>query len=338
MYCSALSTFDARAPWLLADVGGTFARLACWSPERGLHAMRQVANADYAGIGELLAAYRESCGTPHAQALLALALPVSDDALRFTNRNWAISARDLAHTLALSRLAIVNDFVAAAAGALARVDNADACCRIDELGTPHGAVRVVLGSGTGLGVAAIVAGEAGAAPRILESEAGHMSFAGCHDLPDMLGAARAQWGRVSWERLLCGDGLAWVDAQLRADGTRHNAARVIELARAGEAGALAALRWYAHTLGSFAGDMCLALRATGGVLLAGGIVARLGPLFDSAAFRKGFTDKGRFASLLAQVPCWRFAEPDLALHGLAALLRGQARAPGLDISEAASSS
>ena len=117
---------------------------------------------------------------------------------------------------------------------------------------------------------------------------------------------------------------------MRGDGTCHSAARVIELARAGEAGALSALRWYAHTLGAFAGDLCLAMRATGGVLLAGGVIARLGTLFDGAAFRAGFIDKGRFAPLLEQVPCWRFAEPELALHGLAALLRGAVRAPGLD--------
>ena len=270
------------------------------------------------------------------QALLALALPVSDDALRFTNRNWTISARALAHSLELPRLVIVNDFVAAAAGALARVDDAAACCRVDDLGTARGAVRVVLGSGTGLGVATIVAGDDAAPPRILESEAGHMSFAGSRDLPDMARAAQSQWGRVSWERLLCGDGLAWVDAQLRGDGTCHGAARVIELAHAGEAGALSALRWYAHTLGTFAGDICLAMRATGGVLLAGGVIARLGTLFDGAAFRAGFIDKGRFGPLLEQVPCWRFAEPELALHGLAALLRGAARAPGLDIREGSS--
>ena len=336
MYCSALPSLDADSPWLLADVGGTFARLACWSPERGLHDAQKYSNAEYAGIGELLAAYRASCGSPPAQALLALALPISDDALRFTNRDWAISARALAKFLQLPRLVIVNDFVAAAAGALARVDDADACCRIDAQGSAHGAVRVVLGSGTGLGVATIVDGDDRSPPRILESEAGHMSFAGGHDMPELLRAAKAQWGRVSWERLLCGDGLAWVDGQLRGDGTRHSAARVIELAQAGEAGALAALAWYARTLGAFAGDICLAVRATGGVLVAGGVVARLGPLFDGAAFRAGFIDKGRFAKLLEQVPCWRFSESDLALHGLAALLRGAARAPGLDVTEGAS--
>ena len=123
MYSSALPTLDPTTPWLLADVGGTFARLACWSPGRGLHELRQYANADHAGIGELLAAYRASCSAPPAQALLALALPVSDDALRFTNRNWTISARALARSLELPRLVIVNDFVAAAAGAMARVDD-----------------------------------------------------------------------------------------------------------------------------------------------------------------------------------------------------------------------
>jgi glucokinase len=335
MYCSALPALDASAPWLLADVGGTFARVGCWSPERGLYDVRQLANAGFADIHALLRAYRGEHESRHTRALLAFALPVTGDSLRFTNRDWTVSAREVARVAQFSRLVVLNDFVAAAAGAIDLMGRAGVCQRVDDHGVAHGAVRVVLGSGTGLGVATIVGGET-VAPRILESEAGHMSFAASPENRELLQAAQAQWGRVSWERLLCGDGLAWVDSQLRADGTPLTCAQVIDRAREGEEHALGTLRWYARTLGSFAGDMCLAVRATAGVMLAGGILARLGQLFDDAAFRAGFTNKGRFAPLLEQVPCWRFSESELALHGLISLLCGAVRAPGLFVAEGAS--
>jgi glucokinase len=134
---------------------------------------------------------------------------------------------------------------------------------------------------------------------------------------------------VSWERLLCGSGLAWIDATLRGSRTADTPARVAQRAQAGDASATAAARWFSRALGAFAGDVCLALRASGGVYLAGGVLAGLGPAFERAMFRDGFTDKGRLRALLEDVPCWRIDAGDLALHGLADIARGRIVAPGV---------
>lgn len=325
MYHSIVSVPRDDTEWLVADIGGTHARIARWRRAAGFADTRHLDNAGFGGLGELLAAYRDGLGVTVKRALLALAMPVTGDELAFTNRDWLISVPDLAERLGLDVLVVVNDFVAAAAGAV----SADAALVAVQSGQPQGAVRAVLGPGTGLGAAAVLEGADGMRARLIESEAGHMSFAAADaESARLLQAAQTAWGRVSWERLLSGSGLAWVDAYLRAAATPDAPAAVAQRALAGEPNALRAAQWFAHALGSFAGDVCLALRATAGIYLAGGVLAGLGTAFDHAAFCRGFTDKGRFQSLLAQVPCWHIAADDLALHGLADIARGRIDAPG----------
>ncbi len=326
MYCSVLPAFREDTDWVLADIGGTYARLACWSAPAGRSEQRRFENADFGGLHEVLAAHGKTLTRPVRRALLALALPVTGDRLTFTNRDWSFDAPQLAARLGLETLVIVNDFVAAAAGAVAPERTAVSV----QQGEPRGAMRAVLGPGTGLGVAGVLDGGVTERARVIESEAGHMSFAATDDESlRVLHAAQTAWGRVSWERLLCGSGLAWVDATLRGSRAIDPPARVAQRAHAGDAAAMAAARWFSHALGSFAGDVCLALRATGGVYLAGGVLAGLGPAFERAAFRDGFADKGRFRALLEDVPCWRIDAGDLALHGLADIARGRIGAPGV---------
>jgi len=137
-------------------------------------------------------------------------------------------------------------------------------------------------------------------------------------------------GRVSWERLLCGDGLALFDAVARGVGQTAEPADVAARAQSADTAARRAASAFAHALGEFAGDLCLAFNATGGVYLTGGVLDGLGRAFDAEALREGFEDKGRFSGLLRTIPCFRVCTDDLALRGLARLLEGKVRAPVYD--------
>jgi glucokinase len=55
-------------------------------------------------------------------------------------------------------------------------------------------------------------------------------------------------------------------------------------------------------LGTVAGNLALTLGSRGGVYVGGGIVPRLGALFDASPFRERFEAKGRFRSYLAAMP------------------------------------
>jgi glucokinase len=69
----------------------------------------------------------------------------------------------------------------------------------------------------------------------------------------------------------------------------------------------------------------VALQATGGMYVGGGIVPRLGPLFHASAFRARFEGKGRLQPYLARNPTWLVTEPYPALRGVAALLDAAAQ-------------
>ena len=73
-------------------------------------------------------------------------------------------------------------------------------------------------------------------------------------------------------------------------------------------------------LGSFAGNVALALGARGGVYIGGGIVPRLGERFFESQFRERFEAKGRFQAYLQPIPTLLITDTLAALNGAAQAL------------------
>lgn len=312
--------------WIVADIGGTYARFARWRATVGLAAFARYRNDDFADPAALIDRYRRDAAPAARCALLALALPVGRGELRMTNRDWVFTADGLRDALGLARLHLVNDFVAAAAGIGGLAAHERTRIGGDEQAR---GTTLAVGPGTGLGAAAIVFLDGH--EHVIASEAGHMSAAPTGALARAAyERARARFGRVSWERLLCGEGLALFDAAARGADEARAPASVAAAAHAGEEPARRAAGAFSGALGEFAGDLALAFTATGGVHLTGGVLSGLGDAFDSTALRAGFEDKGRFAALLRNVPCFRVHADDLALRGLARLLAGAVSAPIVD--------
>jgi glucokinase len=238
-----------------------------------------------------------------------------------TNRNWVFTADELRAETGMTCLWLVNDFVAAAAGIGALTDN-----ETSQIGGQRGDAgpKVILGPGTGLGAAAIVSEDDGR-ERVIASEAGHMGAAAGGELAEAVcERLRAHHGRSRGSG--CCAGLA-VRRRRAASGSR----RRLPMSPHGPRGDVVTLRAaaaFAHALGEFAGDVCLALRATGGVYLVGGVLQGLGRAFDAVALRAGFEDKGRFGTMLRGLPCFLVQADDVAARGLARLLRAvRARFP-----------
>ena len=320
---------DLNHEWIVSDIGGTHARLNRWSTQSGLSSTppARYRNDDFADLATLINRYRGEAAPQVTHAMLALALPVGPGEMRMTNRSWAFTAQGLRADAGLARLRLVNDFVAAAAG----IGALSASESIQIGGQPSGVgTAVVLGPGTGLGTAAIV-NDSGQL-LVMPSEAGHMGAAPSgNDARTVFDRSRVRHGRVSWERLLSGDGLALFDAVARNADDAAEPADVSARAQAGDSAARRAASAFAHALGEFAGDLYLAFNATGGVYLTGGVLDGLGSAFDADALREGFEDKGRFRALLRATPCFRICANDLALRGLAQLLEGKVRAPVYEV-------
>lgn len=336
-------TPDARHEWLFADIGGTNARFGRWRRDRGMGPIVRSPADDFDDLPDAVGAFERGQADEARHAALAVAVRVRDAPMRMTNRRWSLEPRRLRSELRLDTLHLVNDFVAAAAGLPSLGDDSLRVVRAGSAASDH---LLLIGPGTGLGAAALL--DAGtAAERVLASEAGHMGFAGHEpELAALVAAAAQRWQRLSWERLLNGEGLclfqAWQDEVAHASGLPDphaietsarsvSAHEVSARVAAGDASSLRAASWFSRLLGAFAGDVCLAFGADGGVWLTGGVLDGLDRAggFDEAAFLEAFDDKGRYADRQRVVPVRRVLADDLAFRGLARITSGMCRAPGL---------
>lgn len=313
---------------LAADIGGTktLLRLSeCAEGRCETLEERRYENADFPDFRSLLDDFLSGQGAAPEAACFACAAPVTGRSLRLTNLDWVIDADHIARGFDIPRVRLINDFEAVA---LCIPGIGDRELVTLQPGRPRAdAPRVVLGAGTGLGVAWLM--PAGAAWLPIATEAGHMDFAPAGELQMNLARWLAQkFGHVSWERVVSGPGLvelfAFVDEEcadaplglgMLAPG-EDAAARVAELAlkrrhpTAGEA-----LDLFVRLYGAFAGNLALAGLTRGGVYLAGGIAPRILPRLREGDFLEAFRAKGRFAPLMAEMPVHVVTHPAPGLLG-----------------------
>jgi len=167
---------------LAGDIGGTKTLLLLASLRQGRPRPlleRRYAAASFADFSAILARFleecRQHCGrAPRlASACFGAAGPASDNCIQMTNLPWRLDAATIAARFGIARVQVVNDFEAAAAGVetLAPGD----CATLQRGEALPQAPRVVIGAGTGLGVAYALS--QGKRYRIIAGEGGHAGFA-----------------------------------------------------------------------------------------------------------------------------------------------------------------
>ncbi|MEL7028885.1 MAG: glucokinase, partial [Pseudomonadota bacterium] len=239
---------------------------------------------------------------------------------------WAFSAGDVARATKAVGVELINDYTATALS-LGHLADGD----VVKLGPDLTAeasepdVRLVLGPGTGLGVSARIAAS-GAAPVGLATEGGHAAFAPADEFEWAIAQRlRGRFGRVSYERLLSGEGLCNLYAAISdingASPEDLEPSDVTARALAGvDTCCVAALNTFCAVLGACAGDLALAYGARGGVYFGGGILPRMTEFVQTSDLRRRFEDKGRFRDYVAAIPTRLIVHPYAALLGAAAHL------------------
>ena len=300
---------------LLSDLGGTNIRFALSRDGGPPEALAVFAADGFPSFED--AARRYLGGAAPGLAAVAVAGPVSEGRAAMTNRDWIIDAAAVAGALGVGRACLLNDFEAQALSLPALGG--------DDLSPVGGAFRpdarapkVVLGPGTGFGAAALLPEPGGWRP--VCGEAGHMTLAAANEEEAaLLAEIRREFGHVSVERVVSGAGLALLYRLLSGNrGPAPEPAEVTARAAAGEPQAAAAIGHFSRFLATAAADLALVFAARGGVYLSGGILPRLGPCFDRAAYLDRFADKGRFGAFLRSIPSAVVTHPAPALAGLAA--------------------
>ncbi|MGL3608776.1 glucokinase [Rhizobium sp. G187] len=316
-------------PILIGDIGGTNARFSIIVDESGeTVSFPNVVNKDFATIDEAIRVSVLEAGSHKPRSLiLALAGPIKGDEVPLTNFPWIVRPKVLMAELGFAEVLLLNDFEAQALAA-ATLEPSDRHPLGSLSEAPLGS-RVVLGPGTGLGVAGLVRARDMWFP--VPGEGGHVDVgprtARDHQIWPHLTPVRdthAKLGRISAEELLSGRGLMNIYRALcKAEGNRTPAYDdPAEVSTSGIAGADAlageALSLFATYLGRVAGDLALIFMAKGGVFLAGGISPKILPALQSGEFREAFEDKAPHQAVLHGIPTFVVTHPQAALHGLAA--------------------
>lgn len=311
------------APTLLADIGGTNARFGLALPHNtAVEQITALRCADYAGPVEAAQAYLGHHGIKTGEvhyAAFAVATPVNAPVLHLTNNNWSLDQRAVEDALKLRKLTVVNDFEALAL-ALPVLTAADYQVVGAAQPRPHH-TKVVLGPGTGLGVAGVSFQHGHWAA--LPGEGGHATLAANDDFEaDVIQAARKHYPHVSAERFLSGIGLPVLYAAVCAvkglPAQPLNAAQITDQGQQGaDAACATTLDTFFALLGSFAGNAALTLGAQGGVFIGGGIVPRMFDALTRSRFRERFESKGRFQGYLHNISTAVITAQYPALAGLA---------------------
>ena len=334
-----MANVSAKAPTLLADLGGTNVRFGIAHPDEDQpliqESVRKYHVKDYASLGDAAKQYFKDAGHEAQRAIIAAAGRIDNgETVKVTNNPWAISAKSLAKELDLEWVHLVNDFAAQSMAVMLMTDEKTADGHQDlvpvgklavpKIGAKEEQTFVVVGPGTGLGVGGLLI--RGDKVSVLQTEGGHAGFA-AHSAEDIeiLKVLNLRYGRVSNERLICGQGLVNLyEAICEISGQKPQEGITPEeiTKRAGDSTCPMcgrAVETFAGIFGSVAGDLVLTLGAWDGVYLTGGMTPILLPWIQKGNFRERFEAKGRFRDTMEQVPTQAIMNPEPGLIGGAAL-------------------
>lgn len=312
-------------PILIGDIGGTNARfsmlLDAYAEPREYPIVQTAA---FETIDDAIQqVVMDKSSVQPRSAILAIAGPINGDEIPLTNCPWVVRPKTMLTDLGFEDVMIVNDFEAQAL-AVASLSEAN---RVQIGGGEElaGHSKVVLGPGTGLGVAGLVHANHSWIP--VPGEGGHVDLGprGAREEAIFPHIERIE-GRVSAEQILCGRGLAGLyHAICATDGIVPKFTDPADVSTKGLSGedvqAAEALSLFATYLGRVAGDMALIFMARGGVYLAGGISQKILPALQKPEFRAGFEDKAPHSALMATIPTFVVTHPLAALAGLANFAR-----------------
>jgi len=308
---------------LLADIGGTNARFALFSVDKGIHKEEILPCKEFPSIESAVECYCRKTQASPLRASIAIATAVVGDFIQMTNHHWGFSVNALQHHFSWQKLVVLNDFEALAMS-LPQL-TAKELIPVGESMPAEPGVKAVIGPGTGLGVASLVQTSSGW--QAIAGEGGHANYIVQTEREfHLLKVLQARFnGYVSCERIVSGpglvnayEGLAKVDGVTVAPLTP---AEITERARQGDRRCMEVIEIFLRALASAAANLALTVGARGGVYIGGGIVPRLGDLFDAGVFRHTFENKGRFSNYLRTVPVWIVDANNPAFVGAAYALR-----------------
>ena len=310
---------------LVGDIGGTNSRFGLVEP--GSVAVREIAalrNDNFASLEDVASHYVKSRGLSQLSATaIAIAAPVAGEILSLTNRAWTFTRTDLKRAVSTDRLVMLNDFEVLA-WSLPHL-KPDELFQIGGATPEKPGVKIVLGPGTGLGMATL-APLPGGGWMPIAGELGQVTLPVTTQEEFDLRAAMTTHGVVfEAEDAITGTGLPRiyraVCARLGVAAALPSSEAILAAGLKGDdAAAAKTLHQFTRWLALLSGDAAMTLQAYGGVYLASNISAMLKDYLAASDFRRVFEEKGRLAHFMRLIPIYVVTAKFPALTGCAAAL------------------
>lgn len=310
---------------LVGDIGGTNSRFGLVEPgSTTALEIEALKNDRFKSLEDAAAHYLHKRNLTSLSALaVAIAGPVTGETVSLTNRAWSFTHASLGKAARAKSVRILNDFEALALS-LPHLGGGD----LVQIGgrTPEKpGVKIVLGPGTGLGMATLAP-----LPRggwmALPGELGHITLpVETRDEFDLREALTIPGVLFESEDAITGGGLLRIYrtiARLKGrSATFETPEAVLQAAVAKQdQDAVKTLDQFIVWLARLAGDAAMTMQAHGGVYLAGGIAPSIVNELQAGPFRQIFQEKGRLAHVMRPIPVYVITDRFPALKGCAAAL------------------
>jgi len=311
------------------DIGGTKTILQAAEISNGM--VRELFthrydNHKFAAFSEIFQDFlnRAPAITHPLSACFAVAGPIVTQQAQLTNLPWQIGSSDISAEFSIPSVTLINDFEAAALG-IEGLSTSD-MATLQTGKSLAQSMRVVLGAGTGMGVAWLTWLEDRYSA--IPTEAGHMDFAPTSALQiQLLETLHNKFGHVSVERLLSGSGLTNIFKFLQMSSAAASNLAPIDLEEDSGATittlafthqhpiAIKSVNLFAEIYGAYAGNLALTGLTRGGVYIAGGIAPKILSILQLGGFMRAFHAKGRFSELMHEFPVYIITNPEVGLLG-----------------------
>ena len=303
--------------FLLADVGGTNARLAlARNSVIDRATISRFRGDDHDSFDEVVRLFLDQQGNPQIQGVCVdVAGPVWGGQAQLTNRDWDFTEARLCDLTGAPRARLINDLIALGYATPALDGEAAGFLRHPPQSAQGNGQRLVVNAGTGFNVCAVkVLPDGGIA--CLEAEEGHTRLPHSVWLP-LTEALDDIAGFDSVEELFAGRGLARLHARY-AGVPPMRAEAVVAAAAGGDEAAEATCALYAHLFGLICRELALRFMPMEGMFLAGSVARSCTDRFD--IFEAAFLSDPLMDNITEAVPVGVIRDDMAALHGCLAAL------------------
>lgn len=320
--------------FMAADIGGTKALFALFEETDGklsVIAEKKYLSREIISLEELVGTFlMENCReyvSSIQSACFSLAGPIHNEVCHLVNLNLTINLENLRKSLsAIPIVKFCNDVESVAHG-ISLLSPHDLFCLTPEICPSENTNynKAVIAPGTGLGESLIMEGK-----HVYPTEGAHTEFGPQSEEEVRLWLfLHKKYGHVSYERLLSGPGLVNIYHFLKSEqgqNTNYNSSVNLQPWEISEKAlkrscplSIKALDIFVKVLGAESGNLALKSLALGGVYLGGGILPKIIDKLKDGTFITSFRNKGRFSSLMKDIPLYVIMNQRTALLGAAHL-------------------